>query len=444
MTQRGYRRAPSRRAVLRRLGLFAAAGAAGCGRDGAAAKTEGVATIPKPAVAAGAGAPPPGGAPPKPTPPAAPTQRPAIHEGGAGTAPIFRGTLLATDEAVDRAGRSQTLLTCIDLDAEVLSARSFAVPFYGHGYAIDPRDAGRCLIFEKKGPGCCLVNLRLGQVVAQVAPRPGRQFYGHGTFNRDGAYLFCTETFVEDGSLRGVIAVRDSNTLTWKADLPSFGASPHDLHLAPDQRHLVVTNGGGTLASGSAPSLCWIDLRSHRTVRQLALSDAAVNAGHVALLGDDRAVVVSAPRDGLALGAADVHGGIAFWRGEASVGARLESAHGPEVAAMAGETLSVAIHRGSRAAVATNPRGHQVSRWDIDSAAPLQATSVFREPRGVAFSLDGSELALTCGEGSALLLLDPLTLQPRPGRTIPDCFSGGAHLHVVALDHVRGSGRRRA
>lgn len=355
----------------------------------------------------------------------------------------MRGTLLATDEAVDRAGRSQTLLTCIDLDAQALIARTFAVPFYGHGYAVDPRDAGRCLIFEKKGPGCCLVDLRRGQVVAEVAARPGRQFYGHGTFNRDGAFLFCTETYVEDGSLRGVVAVRDSNTLAWKADLPSYGASPHDLHLAPDQRHLVVTNGGGTLASGTAPNLCWIDLRSHKAVRRLLLSDALVNAGHVALLGDDRAVVVSAPRDGLEAGATGVHGGIAFWRGEAGDEARLRSAQGPEVAAMAGETLSVAIHRGSRTAVATNPRGHQVSRWDIDGATALQVATGFREPRGVAFALDGSELALTCGEGSALLLLHPLTLQPREGRAIPDCFSGGAHLHVVALDHVRGSGRRR-
>lgn len=402
-------------------------------------------------------------APPKPAPssanpagsaaPAAPPAPvPALHAGAPavhGTAKtasdvIVRGTLLGTDAIVGKDGATVHLISRIDLDDEVLRSRPFPIPFYAHGIAIDPRDAGRAVAFEKRGAGCCLVDLRTGAVQATIQPRPGRQFYGHGTFNRDGAFLFCTETFVEDGSNRGVIAVRDSNTLRWISDLPSFGEAPHDVLLTPDRGQLVVTNGGGTEASGQVPNLAWIDLRSHANVRKLPFSTPRINAGHVALSADgNAAVVVSAARDGLTMGSAGVHGGVSFWhRDGADDGTVLRAASGPVVEAMAGETLSVAIHDASGTVAATNPKANQLSLWDLATGALRTSTTQFLEPRGVAFALDGSEMLVSCGAQSELVVCKPGTLTPVAGRHVAESFSGGAHLRVIALDARKGSGRR--
>ena len=331
---------------------------------------------------------------------------------------IVRGTLLCTDAIVGNDGATVHLISRIDLDDDVLRSRPFPIPFYAHGLAIDPRDAGRAVAFEKRGAGCCLVDLRTGAVQAMIEPRPGRQFYGHGTFNRDGAFLFCTETYVEDGSNRGVIAVRDSNSLRWISDLPSFGEAPHDVLLTPDRGQLVVTNGGGTEASGQVPNLAWIDLRSHANVRKLPFSSPRINAGHVALAADGAAaVVVSAARDGLTMGVPGVHGGVSFWhRDGANDGKQLRTAAGPIVDAMVGETLSVAIHDATGTVVATNPKANQVSLWDLASGALRTSTTQFLEPRGVAFSLDGSEMAISCGAQSELVLCKPGTLTPLPSR----------------------------
>lgn len=401
-----------------------------------------------PAPAAARAAPAPASAVPAASPARAPgvvTSASAARAGGTvARDAIVRGTLLGTDAIVGKDGATIHLLSRIDLDAAVLRSRPFPIPFYAHGIAIDPRDAGRAVAFEKRGAGCCLVDLRSGAVQATIQPRPGRQFYGHGTFNRDGAFLFCTETFVEDGSNRGVIAVRDSNSLRWISDLPSYGEAPHDVVLTPDRGQLVVTNGGGTEASGQVPNLAWIDLRSHANARKLPFSSARINAGHVALSADGAAaVVVSAPRDGLVMGQPGVHGGISFWhRGGGEPATTMRSASGPAVDAMAGETLSVAIHDATGTVVATNPKANQVSLWDLATGTVRATTNRFLEPRGVAFSLDGSEMAISCGAQSELVLCKPGTLTPIPSRHVAESFSGGAHLRVIALDATKGSGRR--
>lgn len=397
----------SRRAALGRLvagAAGAAALAAGCGRDQRKA----------PAVAA------------EPANSAAPRVE--------AKRVIRRGTVVAPSKIARNDGTFVHMLTRIDLDAEVLRPAPFEIPFYGHGIAVDPRDVGRALVFEKKGPGCCLVDLRGGRVLREIPARPGRQFYGHGVFNKDGAFLFCTETYTEDGSMRGVIAVRDSNTLEWKGDLPSYGHAPHDVVLAPDLQHLVITNGGGTKASGHVPNLAWVDLRTHKPMRRLGFDRDDVNAGHVAVAANGHVAVVSAPREGLDASAPGVHGAISFWRGEAGPEARLRTATGAVPAAMRDETLSVAIDDRRGKVVATNPKGNQLSFWSLATGESLGSTTRYVEPRGVAYTLDGSALLVSCGEGSDLRLLSPETFAELPGGVLAESFTSGAHLRVLPLD----------
>ena len=340
------------------LGLVAGSGVwVACGKPGeqAAAPTPGSTPPPPPQPAAATAA--------AETPAARPTDGAAAQAGAArgesaAAVPVRRGTAYGPGRYEVPESGTQYVLSRVDLDVAPLRAQPMKMPFFGHGLAFDPRDSGRALVFEKHGPGCCEVDLRAGKIKRMVSTRPGRQFYGHGVFSPDGKELFCTETETDNGTMRGVIAVRDGHSLAWLRDLPSGGAAPHDCMLSGDGRSLVVTNGGGDAASQRAPSVTWISLATGAIERTLPFSDPTINAGHLQLAANGDLVVVSAPRDGLDLRQPQVHGDVSFWRGEARDGGQLKAAAGAIVARMRAETLSLAVVATNHSAVVTSPEGN--------------------------------------------------------------------------------------
>ncbi len=270
-----------------------------------------------------------------------------------------------------------------------------------------------------------------GRATRSVPTTADRQFYGHGTFSRDGRLLYCTETIVGDGSRRGVVAIRDARSLELIGTLPSHGLAPHDMVLTPDGDAVVISNGGGTLDSGEAPNIAVVALRDGALRQRLPFGDPRVNAGHVALLPDGGVVAVSAPRDGLDPKAADVHGDVSFWHPQQ--GATMRSVGGPEVAKMRAETLSVAVHAASGQVVATNPEGDQLTFWDLRDGSLRHVSRQFERPRGVVVDRSGVCLAVSHGKRPALTLLDPATHAALQGGVLEDAWVSGSHLVVHDL-----------
>ncbi len=368
----------------------------------------------------------------------APAPAPTTATSTARTAPppppaIRRGTAYGPGRYEATGNGTNFVLSRVNLDAVPLRAQPMRMPFFGHGLAFDPLDSGRALVFEKHGPGCCEVDLRAGKVKRMVPTRPGRQFYGHGVFSPDGKRLFCTETEVDDGTMRGVIAVRDGRTLEPLDDLPSGGAAPHDCVLSGDGRSLVVTHGGGDAASQRTPCVTWISLATGAIERTLPFSDPTINAGHLQLAANGDLVVVSAPRDGLEQARPEVHGDVSFWRGEARDGGQLRAAGGAIVAKMRAETLSLALVPANHSAVVTNPEGNLLSSWSVATGELLQAVTSYTGPRGVALALDGSCLVLTHGKTTGLTLLDPTKLAPLADGTLERSWMSGSHVVVHAV-----------
>lgn len=336
-------------------------------------------------------------------------------------------------------GRERFAVVRIDLHERPLRVRPIAVPFYGHGVAFDPRDSGRALIFEKHGPGCCEVDLRRGRMVRQVDASPGCQFYGHGAFSADGALLYCTETEVAGGTMRGLIAVRDGRTLQRRGELPSHGTAPHDLVLCDKGRALVVGNGGGSLVSGRVPSVAWVAPETGALLWRQELDDKGVTAGHLALAdgGEGQVVaVISAPRDGLDLKALDVHGAVGLARrGEAASSGTATMARvfrDPIAAKMRGETLSLAVLPGGLVA-ATNPEGDLITVWELGSGKLRSSHADFSRPRGLTIDRTGRCLALSHGVDARLTLLDPRSLRPLSGATLEQAWISGSHLAICDL-----------
>ncbi|MCO4762004.1 MAG: DUF1513 domain-containing protein [Myxococcales bacterium] len=408
----------TRRQILRAMATGAVATASlGCGRDKPAQPSA-------PAAQPGAPTAQPSATPATPsTPGAKPAAPPPIRP-----VAIRRGTAFGAG-SFHKDGRKQHCLSAVNLDNPVLAARRIPTSFYGHGLAFDPNQPSRALLFEKHGPGCCELDLRAMSVKRAVKTTPDRQFYGHGVFTKDGALLLATETVVGDGSRRGVITVRDGKTLKLQGTFPSFGLAPHDCHLTDDGRTLVVTNGGGTLESGHAPNVAYIDVASRKLIERVPFDSPRVNAGHLALSGKGDLVVVSAPRDGLDVKAADVHGGISF-RAKGSKGPLL-TAKVPAVHKMRAETLSLAIHDKYGVVAATSPGGSQLSFWDVGTGKLMNTFEDMPQPRGVAMTRDQRYYVVTWGKSASLRLIDAKTLRSVPGDSLQRAWMSGSHVYVI-------------
>ncbi len=122
---------------------------------------------------------------------------------------------------------------------------SFEVPLpdRGHAAAAHPSQPEIVSFARRPGRFALVVDCAEGLIRQVLEPPKGRHFYGHGTYSKDGRYLFTSENDFENSI--GMIGV-------WIADrwyerigeFPSNGIGPHDVKLMPDGKHLVVANGG--------------------------------------------------------------------------------------------------------------------------------------------------------------------------------------------------------
>lgn len=100
-------------------------------------------------------------------------------------------------------------------------------------------------LFFSRRPGNALYVINPGDAVVKktIYAETGRHFYGHGILTSDNKYLLATENDYEAGV--GKITIRDANNnYALTKEIPSFGVGPHELAFMPDNRILVVANGG--------------------------------------------------------------------------------------------------------------------------------------------------------------------------------------------------------
>lgn len=346
---------------------------------------------------------------------------------GAGVGVVLGGGALRHKST----GEARFVLGRIDLDAPEPSAEQIEIAFLAHGITPHPHRTREVVLFEKHGPGCCVVDLASDEVLRTIDCAPGRQFYGHGAFSPDGALLYCTETDLED-ERRGYITVRDGNTYETVGDFPSHGLAPHDCQFANDGTTLVIANGGsGAGRDEDPPGVSFVDVRDGKALDVLRVPSGAINAGHLDLTAQGDLALVSAPRDGY--DPARACGGVSL---RPAGGAFVTLAEPTEVVTkLPGETLSVAIHPQTRVVGATTPLGNIVTFWSLDTGALVHKLRV-PNPRGIALSRSGDEFLINFGAPPRVARVHAGTLQPvdAPGnrRGFPS-FISGSHIYVDAV-----------
>lgn len=325
-------------------------------------------------------------------------------------------------------GRQHFVLALIDLDEQSPFAQTIPLPFLGHGFAFDPTCRFRVALFEKKGPGAALLDLRERRVIAPIETPSQRRFYGHGAYSQDGSLLYATESVISD-DFAGVLSVRDAVTLRELGLIPTHGVSPHDCLVIEEGKTLVVSNGGGPLDGGELPCVCYVELASGKLLDKVVLDSPLHNTGHIALSQRGDLAIVSAPRDGLPnpneqLGAVSLrtHGSdVMTVKRPASV-----------VQRMRGETLSLTILESSQIVVTTNPFGNLVSMWNLRDAT-FAGKLELHGPRGVCQSLDTEWLLVShvLEQSVALTAYHSASRKPVGWMVNPSYMSGS---HIVCHD----------
>ena len=291
--------------------------------------------------------------------------------------------------------------------------------FLPHAVALYPQEPTRLAIFEKKGPGACLIDLNEMKVIRPLHTVAGRHFYGHGVYSKDGSLLYSTEAYLD--GFRGVIAVRDADSLELLGEFPSYGEEPHECQFIDDGRVMVVTNGGGPIG-GSPPCITYIDVASQKLLDRMEPTNVHINTGHFSIGEGGELIVVSAPRAGLET----THNGGVSIRNADGV---LQSMDRPVeiVGRMKGEALSVAIHEPSDVAAVTHPDGDMVTFWSMKEGRFLKALDLSR-PRGVALDREGKAFYISYASETELARVDTETLEVEEGSQRGPTYLSGSHI----------------
>lgn len=288
--------------------------------------------------------------------------------------------------------------------------------FRGHDVTVRPGHPQRVMMFGRK-PGRFAVDVDLteGRVVRRLEVAGDRALQGHGCFTPDGTLLITAEADVDTGA--GKLAVRDADTFQVLRELDTYGIGPHEIALMPDERTIVVANGGlFTLPeSGDTPlnldtmrsSLAYVDLASGELVEEALFVEPKASIRHLDVCDDGTVVAAmqvqreAMDHDGV------VALGLVHRRGEAA--RALDPGEG-RVAAMKDYTGSVAVDQQSRVAGLTSPRGNMALFWDIDTGALVGELELF-DVCGIAVSPDQARFVLT-GGNEQVRQLDGDTLAP--------------------------------
>ena len=277
----------------------------------------------------------------------------------------------------------------------------FAIPFRAHD-VLPFSDQKRVLAFGRRPEmQCVMVNTRTAenQLINAAA---GRHFYGHGCFSADKSTLFTTENHYDEA--RGVIGIRDANTFEVIGEYDTYGVGPHDIHLMPGGKTLVVANGGIEThpdygrrklnIDTMQPSLVYIDIASGKKVDEFRLSDPKLSIRHL---------VVSKQGD---VGIATQYQGDTYrqqpttlvaWQ---SSGQALQEVPIPQTLAQSirGYMADIAFDEKNQVLAVTAPRGNLLTLWDIKSSKLLREIKL-PEASGVQYLAPQERFIVSSAKG---------------------------------------------
>lgn len=233
----------------------------------------------------------------------------------------------------------------------------------------------------------------------------GRHFYGHGVFDESARYFYTTENDYQCG--QGVIGIYDvKDDFKRVGEWSSFGIGPHQLKFLPDNRTLVVANGGIKTHPNQPrkqlnletmnSSLAYVDKVSGnlKDLFESKVPRASIRHLDVAPSGEVVAAI-QYQRDGFSIQDTcslllfHQQGEDVFW----------PETNGEFWLPYQDYIASVAIEPKSRVVCITSPRGHLVSGWCMDEKTCRYQMNI-RDASGVERVPQKQEFLVSSGTGT--------------------------------------------
>jgi len=270
------------------------------------------------------------------------------------------------------------------------SGTEFRLPIAtrGHGGAVHPGRPHIVLVARRPGREFYVFDWESASLLNTVASRPSRHFFGHAVFDASGRYLYAVENVYDDSPApdltpqNACIGVYDAEDgYRGVREMSTHGVGAHELRFMPDQRTLVVANGGiythpsldreKLNVDTMDPSLAFIDAATGVLLSQHRLEDHQLSIRHLAVRGDG-AVVVGLQYEGPAENDVPL---LAMHQHEV-----LEPMEAPVevVRSLDHYIASVAIHEPTGRIAATSPRGNRTVFFEGSGAflRAIDATDV--------------------------------------------------------------------
>ncbi|MDK2777037.1 MAG: DUF1513 domain-containing protein [Pseudomonadota bacterium] len=319
------------------------------------------------------------------------------------------------------------------------SATTALSGFRGHGAAQHPHKPWLMVLYSRSpGTHGMVVDIRSGNVVQRFDSAEGHHMHGHGAFTPDGQLMFSTESDYRSGT--GKLVIRETEHYQIVGEYLTHGTGPHQMLLMPDQKTLVVANGGLRTHPDSGrkilnadrmdSSLVYIDAASGELLGQYRLAESKASIRHLDV-ADDGTVAVATQVQRPAM--SDNH--------LVNLGAVHKPGQPELVPLTAPQTLmtrfndymgSVAINSRERIAGFTSPRGDLAAFWNIDSGE-LTGYHAFHDVCGLTTTLDQRYFVLSNSYGE-IRQINALTMKEEKSRRMK--FSGmhwDNHLFTVKI-----------
>lgn len=281
----------------------------------------------------------------------------------------------------------------------------FATPVAERCHDIYPHPHLPLVVFVGRRPSreSYLLDSRDGRLLQVLHSPPGRHFYGHGVFHRDGEWFYTTENDTREPGrgVLGVYRVRERQ-LERVDERSTHGVGPHQLLWMPDGETLVVANGGIRTEADSRAMMNLDNMEAslvlmHRDGTLLSkerLAEQMNSIRHLAV-ATDGTVVAGQQYEGDPTDAVPL---LAIKRpGQPFQPFPLAEAQRQQ---MQQYTASLAIHSERRLLAVTAPRGNRFFVWDLDSGA-VRLDVPLADCAGVGAVAEG--FVVTSGQGRCRL-----------------------------------------
>lgn len=272
--------------------------------------------------------------------------------------------------------------------------------FRGHEVVVSSDRVTAIVVARRPRTSLARIRIDDGAIIDRREAEAGRHFYGHGIYTSDGTHFLTTENDYQ--RQRGVVVVRDTNTLDIVDEFESFGIGPHEMKWLQDKRTLAIANGGIATHPGHdrtklnldrmRPNLAFVDTTSSKLIAKAEPQHRLNSVRHIDVLADDRIVVAMQQEDN----AAEDQPIVAL----ASIDGSMPSLAMPaaDLRELAQYTASVCVDRTTGNAIATCPRGNKITFWNATNGT-YQGALRIADAAGVCVDEQANEFVVTTGRG---------------------------------------------